>query len=168
MTALLLALTLTAAPTPTLEPDPGTAKRLQPRQLDASSFLANGWNKFAQNYLPLYAGDDDPATAWVEGAEGPGVGESLSWYGPTLQKARAFKIFVRAGYQKSKALFAANARPQKIRVEPLVPSEGGAVPGGAPVEITLADALGWQKVELPVPARVQGFKLTVLSAYPGS
>ena len=73
MTALLLALTLTAAPTPTLEPDPGTAKRLQPRQLDASSFLANGWNKFAQNYLPLYAGDDDPATAWVEGAEGPGV-----------------------------------------------------------------------------------------------
>ena len=162
----LLALALCAAPV--LQPDPGKFKRLQPRQMDASSFLSNGWNKFEQNYLPLYAADDDAATAWVEGVKGPGEGESLSWYGPSLKKARAFKVFIRNGYQKSKALFEANARPRKIRLDPLVRSEGGVGPGGTPVEVELENVLGWQKVELPVPSSVEGVRLTVVSAYSGT
>ncbi|MBS2026585.1 MAG: hypothetical protein JST54_01670 [Deltaproteobacteria bacterium] len=165
MTALL-ALALCAAPV--LQPDPGGFKRLQPRQMDASSFLSNGWNKFEQNYLPLYAADDDPATAWVEGVAGPGEGEALSWYGPALKKARAFKVFIRSGYQKSQALFEANARPRKIRLDPLVRTEGAVGPGGRPVEVELQNVLGWQKVELPVPASVEGVRLTVISAYAGT
>src|SRR4051812_4969798 len=108
MIAQLIAAALAAAPVvssrtkpaPILSPDPGSAKRLHPRSVTASSFLKNGWNAYEQNYLPPYVADDDPATAWVEGAEGRGEGEQLLWIGPRLEKAKRFVVFIRNGYQK--------------------------------------------------------------------
>jgi hypothetical protein len=163
-----LALLAAAPPKPILEPDAGGLKRLQPRLLSASSFLLTGYNKFEENYLPQYIADDDPTTAWVEGVKGTGEGESLLWMGPPLKKAKSFRVFVRNGYQKSKNLYGANARPKKLRLEPVKGGEVAPVGAGKPVELELADVQGWQQVEVPVQAEVSGLRLTVLSVYPGA
>jgi hypothetical protein len=136
---LPLLLILAAAPAPLLEPDPGSAKRLHPRRITASSFLRNGWNTYEQNYLPPYIADDDPATAWVEGVKGRGEGESLLWLGPTLKQERSYTVFLRPGYQKSEKLYRANARPKAVRLEPVRQEESGLVSAGTPVEVKLAD-----------------------------
>ncbi|MCE9666487.1 hypothetical protein LY474_01565 [Myxococcus stipitatus] len=165
---ILLSLILAAAPPVLLEPEVGDAHRLHPRRVTASSFLENGWNKHAQNYLPLYVADDDPTTAWVEGAQGRGEGESLEWWGPELQRAESFRVFLRNGYQKSDKLYQANARPRKVKLEPLVEGEMGPLTTGTAVEAELKDVLGWQEVRLPVPAKVHGFRITLVSTYPGA
>lgn len=165
---ILLSLILAAAPPILLEPDAGTAHRLHPRRVTASSFLENGWNKHAQNYLPLYVADDDPATAWVEGAKGTGVGEAIEWWGPELTRAKSFRVFLRNGFQKSDKLYRANARPKKVKLEPLVQGETGPQTTGAAVEVELKDVLGWQEVPLPVPGKVHGVRLTLVSTYPGT
>ncbi|WP_163870263.1 NADase-type glycan-binding domain-containing protein [Myxococcus eversor] len=165
---ILLSLILAAAPPILLEPDAGTAHRLHPRRVTASSFLENGWNKHAQNYLPLYVADDDPATAWVEGAKGTGVGEAIEWWGPELTRAKSFRVFLRNGYQKTDKLYRANARPKAVKLEPLVQGETGPRTTGTAVEVELKDVLGWQEVPLPVPGKVQGVRLTLVSTYPGT
>lgn len=166
---ILLPLSLILAATPVvLEPDAGGARRLHPRRVTSSSFLENGWNKHAQNYLPLYVADDDPATAWVEGVKGRGEGEALEWWGPELTKAKSFRVFVRNGFQKSDKLFRANARPRKVKLEPLVQAETGPQVTGTALETELKDVKGWQEVRLPVPEKVQGFRLTLVSTYPGT
>jgi len=167
MILLPLSLILAAAPV-VLEPDAGGAHRLHPRRVTSSTFLENGWNKHAQNYLPLYVADDDPATAWVEGAKGRGEGEALEWWGPELTKAKSFRVFVRNGYQKSDKLYRANARPRKVKLEPLMVGETGPQVTGTSLEAELKDVQGWQEVRLPVPQRVQGFRLTLVSTYPGT
>ncbi|RKG83519.1 NADase-type glycan-binding domain-containing protein [Corallococcus terminator] len=165
---ILLSLLLAAAPPVLLEPDAGSAHRLHPRRVTASSFLANGWNKHEQNYLPLYVADEDPTTAWVEGVKGRGEGESLEWWGPALTKAKAYRLFVRNGFQKTDKLFRANARPRKVKLEPLVQGETGPQTTGTPLEVELKDVRGWQEVRLPVPAKVAGVRLTLVTTYPGS
>ncbi|MCP3097474.1 hypothetical protein LZ198_01150 [Myxococcus sp. K15C18031901] len=165
---ILLSLILAAAPPVLLEPNVDGAHRLHPRRVTASSFLENGWNKHAQNYLPLYIADDDPATAWVEGAKGRGEGEALEWWGPELQQAEVFRVFLRNGYQKSAKLYQANARPQKVKLEPLVQGETGPQTTGTAVEVELKDVLGWQEVRVPVPTKVQGVRLTIVSTFPGT
>ncbi|GHG96979.1 hypothetical protein [Comamonas sp. JC664] len=165
---ILLSLLLAAAPPVMLEPDAGSANRLHPRRVTASSFLENGWNKHEQNYLPLYVADDDPATAWVEGAKGRGEGEALEWWGPELSRAKTYRLFIRNGFQKSEKLFRANARPRKVKLEPLVQGETGAQVTGTTLETELKDVLGWQEVRLPVPNKVHGVRLTLVSTYPGT
>src|SRR5688500_7426646 len=86
-----------------------TERRLHSDTVEASSFLANDWNKFVESYHPNYIADDDPATAWVEGNAANGAGEwvriEVSSYETTKTRVR-----IRNGYQKSKELFKANAR----------------------------------------------------------
>jgi hypothetical protein len=163
--SLLLSLVLSAA---VLDPNPKDARRLQPRQVTASSFLKNGWNRAEQNYLPPYVADDNPDTAWVEGVPGYGEGQSLTWLGPTLKQVKQFRIFIRNGFQKSRALHAANGRPKRIQLQPLLKTEVTEVAAGRPVTVTLSDELGWQEVVLPTEPHVTGFRLTVLSVYPGA
>ncbi|QDE67467.1 hypothetical protein BHS09_10990 [Myxococcus xanthus] len=165
---ILLSLLLAATPPVMLEPDAGSANRLHPRRVTASSFLENGWNKHAQNYLPLYIADDDPATAWVEGAKGRGEGEAIEWWGPALSRAKTYRLFLRNGFQKSDKLFRANARPRKVKLEPLVQGETGPQVTGTVLETELKDILGWQEVRLPVPNKVHGVRLTLVSTYPGT
>lgn len=91
-------------------------KRLHAERATASSFLESNWNKYQENYHPTYVLDDDPSTAWVEGVDGDGVGQSLTVKVSTLNKARAVRLVITPGYQKSKALFAANGTPTSIEV----------------------------------------------------
>lgn len=170
MKLLPLLLLLAAADGPVaLEPDVAGLPRLQPRRITASSFLKNGWNRAEQNYLPPYAADDDAATGWVEGEPGPGVGAWLLWQGPSLTGAKGYVVALRPGYQKSAKLYAANARPRRVRLEPLrIPMDGRApVAAGAPLEWTLADRLGWQSIRLPTAPAVNAIRLTVLESWGG-
>src|SRR5688500_14568552 len=114
--AAVLAFALLASADPTPPPaatststTKGAFKPLHSDGATASSYLANNWNKHTENYHPNYVLDDDPKTAWVEGAEGDGVGESVTIPLSALGSARAVRVEVRNGYQKSKDLHTANA-----------------------------------------------------------
>ena len=41
---------------------PARERRLHLVSAEASSYLVNDWNRFQENYLPLYIDDDDPHT----------------------------------------------------------------------------------------------------------
>src|SRR5215470_7202450 len=91
-------------------------RRLHADQVTASSFLWNDWNRFQENYHPLYVSDDDPKTAWVEGVEGDGVGEWLRLRVTPMDGATKLRLHVRNGYQKSSSLFKANSRPKEVTI----------------------------------------------------
>jgi hypothetical protein len=139
----------------------GVERRLHPDRVDASSFLWNDWNKFQENYHPLYVGDDDAKTAWVEGAEGAGEGEWIRVAVTTLDGTSKVRLHLRNGYQKSKSLYKANARLKEVKVKLL--------PGNVEKAFTLTDADGWQDVVVDQPAgKLDGVELKVVSVYEGT
>lgn len=59
-------------------------------------------------------GDYDPSTAWVEGAKGDGIGESITL---TLNKpTKLYQIGMIPGYAKSKSLYFANNRIAELKI----------------------------------------------------
>ena len=143
--------------------DPGF-QQLYSDRASASSYLKSNWNKYSENYHPNYVLDNNPRTAWVEGVDGQGEGEVLSWDVSALSSARAVRLRIRNGYQKSEGLFAANSVPREVQV---------TVWRGAEVvveqQVTLKKAMGWQEVVLPTGGRgLDHIELKVLSVYPGS
>ena len=140
--------------------DTPVERRLYSDRVESSSFLWNDWNRFQENYHPLYAVDDDPATAWVEGVAGSGAGEWVRFHLTPLQGATELRLRVRNGYQKSSALYKANARAKQVRVTLL--------PSGQTTTATLTDVEGWQEIRLTQPAgAVEAVELRVESAYEG-
>ncbi|HEU0032323.1 MAG TPA: hypothetical protein VFQ53_16945 [Kofleriaceae bacterium] len=136
-------------------------RRLHSDTVDASSFLWNDWNKFVENYHPNYVADDDPATAWVEGAKTTGAGEWIRVQLTPLDQTTRIRLRVRNGYQKSKDLFAANARAKEVTLR-LLPSK-------VEKKLTLADKDGWQDLVIDQPAgQVRAVELAVGSVYEGS
>jgi hypothetical protein len=150
------------APPPAAAPtEAAVERRLHSDHIDASSFLWNDWNKFVENYHPNYVADDDPATAWVEGAKGSGAGEWLHIQTTPLDHTTRIRLRVRNGYQKSKDLFAANARAKDVTLR-LLPSK-------IERKVTLADRDGWQDVAIDQPAGlVHTVELAITSVYEGS
>lgn len=132
-------------------------KRLQASQATATSFLQSNWNRFQENYHPSYALDDDATTAWVEGAEGDGVGEALTVKLSSLRSARALRLVLTPGYQKTKALFAANGTPTSLEVT--VRDVGEAVTGQQ--VLTVKPAWGKQTFEVPLTGGLSTVTLTV-------
>jgi hypothetical protein len=156
---------LAVAPAVAAPPVPPLAapieRRLHPDTIDASSFLWNDWNKFVENYHPNYVADDDPATAWVEGAKGSGAGEWLRIQTTPLERTTKIRLHVRNGYQKSKELFKANARAREVTLR-LLPSK-------LERRVTLADQDGWQDVAIEQPSGVvRAVELAVTSVYEGT
>ena len=90
---------------------PARERRLHLVSAEASSYLVNDWNRFQENYLPLYVGDDDPHTAWSLKTEG--IGEWLRMHVTPMQEATHVRMKVRNGFQKSQKLFAANSRARR-------------------------------------------------------
>jgi hypothetical protein len=136
-------------------------RRLFSDTVEASSFLWNDWNRFQENYHPNYVGDDDPATGWVEGVESSGAGQWLRLAVTPLDGTSRVKLKIRNGYQKSAALFKANARAKEITVKLL--------PSGKTVKATLADKQGWQEVAVDQPvAQLRAVELSIGSVYEGS
>ena len=138
-----------------------TERRLHTDNVDASTFLWNDWNKFVENYHPNYIADDDPKTAWVEGAKGSGNGEWVRVNVTPLDKTTKVRLRIRNGYQKSKDLYKANARAKAITVR-LLPSK-------LEKKLTLEDKDGWQEVTTEQPAgELRAIQVNVASVYEGS
>jgi hypothetical protein len=135
-------------------------RRLHAASVEASSFLFNDWNKFQENYHPLYVADDDPATAWVEGVPGSGAGQWLRVKVTPMTGATQVRLRIRNGYQKTPKLFEANARAKEITVK--------LSPGGQLSKHTLTDAQDWQELAVHLPAgKLDAVELKVDSVYAG-
>ncbi len=101
--------------------------------------------------------DHDPATAWVEGVERDGIGETFTiGIGEELKE----NIYVLNGYQKSRDLFAQNNRIKTLRLSLyvgfMIPGDFTeiyayfhVVPFGEPEDIHLEDKYGLQTFPLP-------------------
>jgi len=110
--------------------------------------------------------DRNPATAWVEGVDGNGIGETFTiGIGEELKE----NIFIVNGYQKSRDLFTQNNRIKTFRltlyVGFMIPGDVTeiyayvyAVPYGEPTEIGLEDSFGVQQIRFP-------FDLTMAEAF---
>ena len=131
----------------------------------ATTYLQTNWNRFSENYHPTYVLDDDPRTAWVEGMDGNGEGSVLTLPLSTVPSARAVRVRIRNGYQKSAGLLTANAAPERVRLR--VWSARGGISGE--VEVTLLREMGWQEVVIPLNGGGVGqVDLEVLSVHEGS
>ena len=104
--------------------------------------------------------DGDPATAWVEGAPGPGIGESYILAVEHFPEALGFIN----GYAKNRNLFEKNYRVKELRVhvytaltvdgfytERMVFLDG--LPAARPRIVSLRDTMGPQRVTLPFDRR---------------
>jgi hypothetical protein len=142
-----------------------TWRPLRSASASATSFLQNNWNRFEENYHPSYVLDGNPATAWVEGVPGFGEGEALTIPLSVLRQARAVRLRIWNGYQKSMHLWTKNAMPHKVRVT-VLDAAGEEV---ASTEPELERALGPQEITVPIPAGrgVAAVRLTILSVYEG-
>ena len=156
-----------SAKSATAVPEPsGTQKweQLRAERAEATSFLKSNWNKYNENYHPSYVLDGNPKTAWVEGVDGNGEHESLTIPLSPLGSARAVKLRIRNGYQKSDTLFVANAVPRKVKITAWSSARTTSS------EVELPREVGWQEVELSLPAGfgLNAVSLELLSVYPGS
>jgi hypothetical protein len=139
-------------------PGPAKERRLHVASAEASSYLVNDWNKFQENYLPLYVGDDDPKTAWSLKTEG--IGEWLRVHTTQMEGASKLRMKLRNGYQKTPKLFEANSRAKELTVT-LLPSK-------RTVDVTLTDSEGWQEIIVDQPAGpLESVELKVKSVYAG-
>ncbi|WP_434389582.1 NADase-type glycan-binding domain-containing protein [Melittangium boletus] len=149
---------------PCLAQAAGAWSRLYSAEASATSFLRNNWNKYQENYHPSYALDDDPKTAWVEGADGDGVGESLRIPLSSLDSARTVRLVIFNGYQKSPALLAANAAPKQLTVT----VRGLAGNSTASQQLTLEKKMGPQSFDIPVEGSVAEVVLSIDKVHPGT
>ncbi len=138
--------------------------RLFAQEASSSSYLKNNWNRFSENYHPNYILDDNPKTAWVEGVEGLGEGQTLSVRVSPLSSAQAVKLKLRNGYQKSGPLLKKNAAPNKVKVRLL--TEGRVVT--AEKEVSLAKKKGWQEIQLTTTKGFSMVELELVSIHPGT
>ncbi|MFZ1813710.1 MAG: caspase family protein [Rhizobiaceae bacterium] len=101
--------------------------------------------------------DADPATAWVEGADGDGLNEGVvvTFDGPLALK----RVRIMNGYNKNQSIFTKNGR---VRVLNMDTSEGQNF------RLELADAQGWQSVELPELKPMLWIALSIEDVYRGS
>jgi hypothetical protein len=142
--------------------------------------------RWACQYAPERAYDGDTGTAWVEGAEGVGIGEVLVV--PADESCSACPdlrgpLEIWAGFGRSPALHRANARPREIRVyllraQRLDRGEGTEesvetftnLDVVAVRQVVLEDRNGYQALPLPPIPEGEHFLvgLEVQSVYPGA
>lgn len=113
-------------------------------------------------YGPYNAIDGDYETAWNEGAEGPGIGQSISIQADSPQYVTSVSIM--GGFPKILAasgndVYYQNCRPKEITVS----YEGGQE------TFTMSDLRGeFQTFVLSRPASTRYLTITIDSVYPGS
>jgi hypothetical protein len=136
-------------------------RRLYPQKFSSSSHLENDWNKFQENYLAAYLGDDNPETSWTEGKDDVGLGESVVIEHTPLDDASKIRLEIRNGYQKTPRLFIRNARAKDIEVT--------LKPSGLTSTHTLTDTEGWQSVVIEQPTGpLTGYEIQFASVYKGT
>ncbi len=109
------------------------------------------------DHAPYTLIDGDLTTAWVEGAPGLGIGETVTLRFDSPYQLTQLDIY--AGYQKDDRVYYKNARPENILI---------TYSDGTAEQHTLADVKGRQTVELRAGAVSGSVTVTILSAYPGT
>jgi hypothetical protein len=128
---------------------------ISPRKIDAK-ITASSTLKPASKYGVANLFDNQKATAWVEGVDGNGINEQLTF---KLDEAASIdEIQIWNGYQRSPNVYKTNARLKGFSL--------GEV-GGKAYEYTLRDAAAGQKIDLRVPLK-NNFELKINSAHDGS
>lgn len=152
--ALVLAVAAPAAAKP-------AESRLHPQEIEASSVLLNERNLFVENHHQYYVSDDDPATAWIEGAKTSGAGEWLRFTMSSSDAVTRTRLRIRNGCQASKEAWAAHARAKAVTVRIL--------PAKVERQVTLADKSGWQDIIVDAAGEsLESIELAVGSAYEGA
>jgi hypothetical protein len=125
--------------------------------VEATSYLADD----AADCSPASAIDGDLSTAWVEGVDGPGIGESLTLTFDTTTPF--YGIYLLPGYFATPELWEANNRIKKVQ---LTLSDGTSFTEEfedikQPMYIDTDRILGG----FP---QIEWFRLTILEVYPGT
>lgn len=132
---------------------PDDTAELQVVQVSASSQLSP---EGSISYEPGLAIDGDPRTAWNEGAEGTGEGESLQLQ--LAQDSWVTALVLRNGYQKDDQTYFDNARASRLLVR---------FGDGSAFVVEVQDRSGAQIIRLPDPVHTSTVTLEVLDAIPG-
>lgn len=122
-------------------------------QISATSYLTEKTTA----HTPDRIADGSLSTAWVEGAEGQGLGESVSLQFTGTYLVTGLRIY--AGYQKSEDLYYKNSRPQSIMV---------TFSDGTQETFSLEDQMGEQQLTLTQPRATESVTITIEAVYPGS
>jgi hypothetical protein len=129
------------------------------------------------DYSPVNVFDGDPATAWVEGVSGPGVGQSLTIDitpytagGKISGYYMVDKIGIINGYASTPDIFYKNNRIKHLKVdyESQYFDNGEFIDKRESKVFALRDTMEMQYMEFPDPVRIASFSLTVLDVYKGS
>jgi ribosomal protein L40E len=126
--------------------------QIRPKAATASSALkATNMRDFGPTNLV----DSDFGTAWIEGAEGPGLGEwvKFEFTEPTVLG----RIDIANGHQQDEHRFEGNARVKTIRIE---------YSDGSNQLVDLFDSKDLQSID-PLPLKTEWIRLAVISVHPG-
>ncbi len=126
-----------------------------PRKVSAK-IIASSTLKPALRYAPSNLFDNQKTTAWVEGVDGNGINEQLTF--ELSEAINIDEVQIWNGYQRSPNVYKTNARLKGFSL--------GEV-GGKDYEYTLRDDATGQKIDLRVPLK-NNFSLKINSAYDGS
>lgn len=101
--------------------------------------------------------DGDLAAAWTEGADGYGIGESVTVYFDDICEVKGF--YIHAGYHKSEKLYWENARPRIIEIICGDESYG---------EYSLRDYFGEQEIVFDKPIQTSQMTILVKDVFTGT
>lgn len=108
-------------------------------------------------HTPERTMDGDLSTAWVEGVDGDGVGESITFTFDRTCLVSGLRI--NAGYQKSDKLYQMNNRPASLTL---------TFSDGTQQTVALQDVKDMQNIALSLPVETQSIRLTIASVYSGT
>lgn len=126
-----------------------------PRKVDAK-ITASSTLKPTPKYGTFNLFDNQKESAWVEGIDGNGVNEQLTF--ELSESANIDEIQIWNGYQRSPNVYKTNARLKGFSLSEV---------GGKAYEYTLRDDEAGQKINLRVPLKDK-FELKINSVYDGS
>lgn len=110
-------------------------------------------------YYPSNVMDNDVSTAWVEGADGNGVGSTITLSNSDGSSVSFNQFCLNNGYGKSKDLFVYNARPSQVTL---------IIDGQERYSISLKDTDYFQGVNLPETVTCKKLTIRIDSVYAGS
>lgn len=114
-------------------------------------------SEYDMTHSPERVMDGDLLTAWVEGANGQGIGENITFYFDDEYMISGLRI--NAGYQKSTSLYEKNSRPADILL---------SFSDGNSQKYVLQDINGMQEIVFEIPVVTDYINIIIESVYPGS
>ena len=133
-----------------------TTQALSSPTISAAS-ATSSLSEYGMTHTASLVIDGDLTTGWVEGADGQGIGESITLTFADTSLVEGFVIF--AGYQKSDELYEKNSRPRGITL---------TFSDGTEMNYELSDLNGAQSFTFPEPVTAKSVTLTINSVYAGT